>query len=104
DVVVVARRAAHQEIAQDSHAGRGAADDAAALEHAPEFALTLGAAIGRDIEVLAATIEPNALGLFDDGDERVAIRDVAALRKEHADVAGAVFAKSLAHPVRGGAH
>src|SRR6185437_7249868 len=101
DVVVVARRAANQEVAEDRHAGRGAADDPAALEYAPKRALALGATIGRDVEILAAAVEPDALGLPDDGHERVAIGDFAALRKEHADVVGAVFAKSLPHPVGG---
>src|SRR6185437_7823462 len=100
DEIVVAGGAANQEVAEHSHAGRGAADDSATTEYPPEGTLGLGATVGCDIEVLAAAIEPNAPGLSDDRDERVAISDFAALREEHTDIACAVLAEPLADPTR----
>src|SRR5262249_38719967 len=81
-----------------------AADDAASLEYFRKFALSLGAAIGFHDTELAATVEPNALGLLDNGDEGIAVRHFAALRKEHLDIARTLFSQFLPGRIGRGAH
>ena len=78
--------------------------DAATLEHFRKCALSFGARIGFHNAVLAAAFKPNALGLLDNGDEGIAIRDFTALREEHLDITRTVLSPCLPGRFRSRAH